>query len=427
MNDKKMYDAMTQIDESLTERAIAGINERMTITESKKPQKTKGFALRKALPAALLIVLTAAAVTAAVMLAKPAKPQAGTEPALRVGFGFENEKTVSGARIAVTADKTRINVGEALRLSVYSVCGSKDEKAPSSATARVLLSYSRIDPDNMVETVKVIDDPTAAGYTWNGSLGQMKKDEIVIPAAAFTKAEEPTLIRGLKKTDGVIVLALEVNKKYSDGSESTDKDGAAIYYRIEDNEVLLKPSDETLELARTAVEKCEQAVIFVMGTSSDLTHTLYDEYEKTASWVAPELMTLETKSDASIALIKLYEDVLKEFRTCDLDGWYDFQIKTAKFLEEHAPYPVAQIQYSEENRRIQYLFGTRRVIEALLALDRYYDQLGEEDVSRMLNDFSEFAEIDSASQIIFFDDASNETLFEQFREWRFGTAVIDWH
>ena len=211
----------------------------------------------------------------------------------------------------------------------------------------------------------------------------------------------------------MIVWALEVSKEYSDGSKSTERDSAAMYYRIEDNEVYLKPSDETLELAEIAVEKLRQELVFMPGVSSNLMHTLYDEYEYTAKWVAPELITLETKSDIAEAFIKLYEDMLKEYHSCNLDWFYENVRPGFELNEENSAdyYMITRLQ------------NTRMVIEALLALDCYYDQLGEQSVQRMMNDFAEFAAVDYASASKFYNDASDETMFDMYRGGKYGGSV----
>ena len=416
MNSSKMFDAMAQIDERLIDRSIK--RKSSVINDAGGESSNKhNYTLRKVLPVAVSFVLIAAVSVTAVMIAYFSKPPVDLNPtdqSIRAGFDFENNQTVNGARIAVMTEKSKINVGEALPVSIYCVCNSKDDKTPSKATAKVLMSYSRIDPDNMIETVKIIDDVTDAGYTWNGGFEQMKRDEIVVPAAVFTKADKPTDIQGLNETDGVIVWALEVSKEYSDGSKSTERDSAAMYYRIEDNEVYLKPSDETLELAEIAVEKLRQELVFRPGVSSNLMHTLYDEYEYTAKWVAPELITLETKSDIAEAFIKLYEDMLKEYHSCNLDWFYENARPGFELNEENSAdyYMITRLQ------------NTRMVIEALLALDCYYDQLGEQSVQRMMNDFAEFAAVDYASASKFYNDASNETMFDMYRRGGYDNSGL---
>ena len=173
---------------------------------------------------------------------------------------------------------------------------------------------------------------------------------------------------------------------------------------------------ETKELAKTAVDKLQQSLVFMPGVSSNLNHTLNDEYEDTAKWVAPELTTLETKNNAAVAFIELYEKLIKEYRECDVDGYYDFISKV-----DEQP---GKIVFSDENLRIRELRNTRMVIEALLALDCYYDQLKEKNVSRMMKDFEEYAEIDYASSSKYFSDADKETMFDMYRSGRYGGVII---
>ena len=180
----------------------------------------------------------------------------------------------------------------------------------------------------------------------------------------------------------------------------------------DDNETYLKPSEETLEIAKTAVYKLYQSVVFLPGV---VEKTLYEIYNDTAKWVAPELLTLETKQDASIALIKIYEDILKEYKNSDLDSYNDFQKKDFEYAQQHSPYPIAQTILSDEHKRIHEIEGTRMVLEALLALDIYYDQLDKDTVERMMNDFEEYARISSTSLSKFYDDVSTETMFEMYR------------
>ena len=173
---------------------------------------------------------------------------------------------------------------------------------------------------------------------------------------------------------------------------------------------------ETKELAKTAVDKLQQSLVFMPGVSSILTHTLNDEYENTAKWVAPELVTLETKNNGAAALIELYENLIKEYRACDLDAYYDTQVKACA--------QPGKIEFDDEFIRIREIQNSRMVIEALLALDCYYDQLKEKDVSRMLGDFDEFAAIDYASSSKYYDDASEKTMFDMYRSGGYGGVMV---
>ena len=170
-----------------------------------------------------------------------------------------------------------------------------------------------------------------------------------------------------------------------------------------DTEKYLNPSEETLEIAQTAVEKLQLGVVFLPGLG--LNKTLSEVYNDTAKWVAPELLTLETKQDAAIVLIKLYEDMLEEYRSCNLERFYENLSSgnnpTGDILTEH--------------NKVVRLQVTRMVIEALLAIDCYYNQLSKENVQRMMNDFKEYAELDSTSLSKFYNDVSTETMFEMYR------------
>ena len=78
-----------------------------------------------------------------------------------------------------------------------------------------------------------------------------------------------------------------------------------------------KASPETIEIAKEAVQKLAQAVVFNYGLGFST-----EEMYETAKWVAPEVLKLETKKDAALALIELYEDLLEEFCTYDLKSYY---------------------------------------------------------------------------------------------------------
>ena len=409
MKNEKMFDALSNIDENITDGCI----QRKTSADSAAP-KQKKTAFYKILPAAVAVILIAAVAL-------------GTVGAVLYVKNMNVDKTPDAndgtARIVVKTDAAKINVGEDLPVSIYSVCGAKNEKT-KGVTAKITMSYSRIDINNMIETVKVIDDGKDEGYTWNGSVEQLKSENVTVPAAVFTKADKTTDIKGLDKTDGVIVFSLEVNKTYEDGSEQKEQDSAALYYKIEDDEVYLKPSDETLELAGAAVEKLQEARALDASVLS-IVRTLDEEYNLTAKWVAPELITLQTKKDAATALIKLYEELLTEYKTYNLDAYYDWMIKDCEYANEHAPYPVSEIKISEENQRIIDLQVTRRVIEALLALDCYYDMLKPAEIERMKKDFNEYVTVTNASAEKYFDDVSDETIFDSYRNGGFGVVITE--
>ena len=86
---------------------------------------------------------------------------------------------------------------------------------------------------------------------------------------------------------------------------------------------------------------------------------------------------------------------------------YEYQVQHGE------PHPDSQSQYVVEFSKILDHQNSRMVIEALLALDCYYDQLGAQSVQRMMNDITDFATIDCASASKVNNDASNETMFDK--------------
>ena len=392
MDNSEMFDAMAQIDDRLIDRCLSRKNNVSAL-------HTNNIFKRWVPITVSLLIIIASFLAIIISYHYKQEPALSSENALKIGFDHKS----SGVQIAVLTDRAKINVGESLPVSIYSVCNSNDDIAPASITAKIVMSYSRIDPENMIETVKTIDDGTTPGYTWNGSFEQMETTNVTIPASVFTKADQRALTQDSSDTDGVIVWALEVNKIYPDGSKSMEQDSVALYYKIDENEVYLKPSEETMEIAKTAVEKLQLGVVFLPGL--DVHKSAIGVYNDTAKWVAPELLTLETKEDAAIALIKLYEDMLEEYRSCNLERFYENlsfgNNPTGDILTEH--------------NKIVRLQVTRMVIEALLALDCYYDLLDTYNIQRMTDDFNEYLIIDNYYTSKYFNDVSPETMFEMYR------------
>ena len=394
MDNPEMFDAMSQIDDQLIDRSLNRKN-------NKAAALHKNNLLKKWVPITISLLIFVASLFAIIISYhyKQREPALSSENALKIGFDYKS----SGVQIAVLTDRTKINVGESLPVSIYSVCNSGDDIAPASITAKIVMSYSRIDPENMIETIKTIDDGTTPGYTWNGNFEQMETTNITIPASVFTKADNRTLTQSSSDTDGVIVWGLEVNKTYPDGSKSMEQDSVALYYKIDDNEVYLKPSEETTEIAKTAVEKLQLGVVFMPGL--DVHKSVTGVYNDTAKWVAPELLTLETRQDASIALIKIYEDMLKEYRSCNLEWFYE-NLSSGNN-------PMGDL--ITEHNKIVRLQRTRMVIEALLALDCYYDLLDTYNIQRITDDFNEYLIINNYYTSKYFNDISTETMFEMYR------------
>ncbi|MBQ5934035.1 MAG: hypothetical protein IJL55_10055, partial [Lachnospiraceae bacterium] len=275
MDNSEMFDAMAQIDDRLIDRCLSRKNNVSAL-------HTNNIFKRWVPITVSLLIIIISIFTILIYYHFRTQPDSGiaSDHALKIGFDYKS----SGVQIAVLTDGTKIKVGESLPVSIYSVCNSNDGTKPSNVTAKIIMSYSRIDPENMIETVKTIDDGTIPGYTWNGSFEQMESTKVTVPASVFTKADNRTLSQDSPDTDGVIVWALEVNKIYPDGSKSIEQDSVALYYKIEDNEIYLKPSEETLEIAKSAVEKLQLGVVFMPGV---IMKTLSELYNDTAKWVAP--------------------------------------------------------------------------------------------------------------------------------------------
>ena len=363
--DTRLFDAMASIDESLIEKGLAA-----PPTGAKKGmQRCTPLAKKRILAAAIGFALLVSIIL----------------PLSHYLFEKDEIGKISPVRIAVIPESDRIAVGEDLTVSVYCICRTaEDERMPSRATARVLMSYSSSDPNNFSETVKEIDDAASAEYTWNGSFDTMRCETLTVPAEIFTESEDEA-----DETDGVVVWALEVEKQYKRGKAHSDADSAAFYYRIEDGEVILEPEEETMALARTAVEKLAKGHVFsdwILSVSIPTT----DRYEHTAKWVAPEVTVLETKPDAALALILIYEEMLAELRTAKLDQYYQYLSEGSDIYPPDSPFPE---EFEEERQKISFLRRVRYVIEALLALDCYYDLLSDAEYIRMYSNFEEYVTI----------------------------------
>ena len=414
MKNTKLFDAISRIDDRLIDRCLNREKEapgKLSLRPRNRA-KTKGVAFA-AVSAVLVLAISLSA--AVIFSGRPVASSVIDDQGLKVGFEGAGEAYSSGAKLALKTSKSKLAVGEDLPVSLYCICGSGAESAPSEITAKVVMSYSRINPEKSIETVKEIGDGTAPDYTWNGSFEGLKSEDLVVPAAVFTEDTE-----SVTASDGVLVWALEVRKAYADGRESVDRDSVALYYQIEEDEIYLNPTDESLELARSAVQKLESGCVFLPG-SSNLLLSLSDVYESTAKWVAPEMITLETKKDAAVALIKLYEDLLVEYRSCDVERCY--QVLTEEYARLNGMSQKARIEeykkpeYDDEILKVIDLHRTRMTLEALLALDCYYDQLDERMIERMLANFDEFIEIDRVRSK-FYDDYNEKPLFSMFRKAR---------
>ena len=178
---------------------------------------------------------------------------------------------------------------------------------------------------------------------------------------------------------------------YSGKTESTDNP-----------EELSKASEETLKLAESAIQKLERGLVFELTLCVPV-----DRMYETAKWTAPEISELETKKDASVAFIELYEELLSEYRAYDIDKYLELtENQTKNELNENTAFLY-------EGGRIS---RTRTTIEALLSYDCFYKLLEEKDVSRMINDFEEYAMIEYSSYSKHFANVSRKVLFYTYRD-----------
>lgn len=181
----------------------------------------------------------------------------------------------------------------------------------------------------------------------------------------------------------------------------------------EDNQTsiitLSKASKETLEIAKNIVNKLEQESVFSLYLGRSL-EQLYD----TAKWVAPETKDFETRKDASIALIEIYEEMLVEVREYDFDSYFKYFSKISEKNDGLTDFIV----------KGNYILGIRETIEAMLAIECYYNLLNEKQVQRMTEDFEEFSDYEYASLCKIYDDTEFGTLFEKYRANRSLTYYI---
>ena len=392
-NNTRLFDALAEVDE----RFIEGSRGAPALSQESHPR----FSLwhltarkKRVLAATLSFVLLVA-------IALPL--------CLRL-FGDEELGRIAPVKIAVIPESDRIAVGEDLTVSVYCVCRSaEDEKTPTRATARVMMSYSSDDPNNFTETVKEIDDARGTEYTWNGSYDTMRCETLTVPAEIFTKGEDD---------GGVIVWSLEVEREYSRGKTYSSADSVAYYYDIKDGEISLKVEEDTLQLAKAAVEKLADAQVFNTIHDSSPTPTT-ERYNSTAKWVAPEVTVLETKSDAALALILLYEEMLKEFRALDLESYYEYYNTHPLPDYEDRPADHKQLQ-----REYHCLEDIRYAIEALLALDCYYDLLSDADYIRMYSNYEEYVTIKNTAGSKYRDYHPDVVRFDYYRLTRY-TCIFE--
>ncbi len=126
----------------------------------------------------------------------------------------------------------------------------------------------------------------------------------------------------------------------------------------------------------------------------------------------------EKRKDASISLIELYEEMLTNLHEYDLDVYITY---CSNFSENNYE---KNNQYTGYIVEVNTLFGIRETIEALLAVDCYYNLLDEKQVHRMIEDFKEFAVCEYSSVCKTYGDTEYSTLFEKYRANRGVTYSI---
>ncbi len=173
-----------------------------------------------------------------------------------------------------------------------------------------------------------------------------------------------------------------------------------------------KANEETVSIAGSAVEKIQEKRVFDFSVDSSLSAMYTERKYEMAKKIAPELNDLEAKEDSALALIGLYEDNLKTFRSYDLVRFYR-ELKTA--AEQAGTTGTAPSEFLLRGGR---LFNVRETLEALLALDVYYDRLDEEQIARMMRDFEEFAALEQAAkEEVYPGEVSSGTKFAIFRRY----------
>ena len=170
-----------------------------------------------------------------------------------------------------------------------------------------------------------------------------------------------------------------------------------------------KAREETVETAGIIVQKLAQHDVFSYGLGFTT-----ESYYETAMWVATELESFEAEPDASLALIDVYEDILCEARDFDFEKYYT-EVKAVSDMAPEKP-----SERSKEYMQGLDLMKRRENVEGLLALDVYYDRLGQTDIQKMTGFFEEFAELEYEPGVKVCGSARSGTLFEIYRRIRNG-------
>lgn len=204
----------------------------------------------------------------------------------------------------------------------------------------------------------------------------------------------------------------------SSSTNASDDNPINNSYNFQNNELNKSESElqlasiETLSIARRVVQTLGQKSIFSLYLDRTL-NQLYD----TAKWVAPEVAFLESKTDSALAFIELYEELLDDLRDYDLDVYCNYLQKLINNSTNESIEPNEYIIYGQR------LFNIRETIEAMLALDCYYNLLDSNQIQRMYSDFAEFVNIFN-SALKKNDLPNSSTSFEKYRSNRSITYSV---
>lgn len=162
------------------------------------------------------------------------------------------------------------------------------------------------------------------------------------------------------------------------------------------------PDIKTVETARKVVQALDQEVVFSISYLDQNTDTyrLYDIAKKSV----PLLGAFETDSDAAVALIKIYEELLSQARKYDFESWLSADIDT---FSNDAMYQTGTD-----------ILAKAETIEAMLALDCYYNLLNDQEIERMTADFLEMATILAKAEAAVNGSGDAEEIHTKFDTYR---------
>lgn len=244
---------------------------------------------------------------------------------------------------------------------------------------------------------RVIEDAEEAGGLLDLilSLEYTPKDITPLEGGRVMKINTP---------DGDVSVTFYSNYAYFKGQyyELNQEIGETLYkYQ---NYLNMKEAEaETVKMAGEIVDSLSAAYVFDAAVIENP-----DAQYADARNIAPGLSELETKEDAAIALLTLYEALWEE-------AWsYDF----AEYMTyvRHANDTGEEVDAENE----MYIMGTdflhrQETIEALLAFDCFYDKLSKTGVERLKKDFDNFALIIELAERKAYGYAERHTYFDIYR------------